>query len=151
MKVTGPTGPSGAGGARPAQGQSAAPGFQPITTSAASGAAGVTTAGAVSHISSLQALIALQVVDGPIERRRRAMGRAGKLLDALDGLKLDLLDGNLSQASMEALTRAVRDQQLSRCFGGQPALRPRPDRRGEVIEARSKAGSPSTKSITPVF
>jgi hypothetical protein len=110
MKVTGPTGPSGAAGARPAQAQSAASGFQPITTPAASGAQGVTSAGAVSHISSLEALIALQEVDGPIERRRRAMGRAGKLLDALDGLKLDLLDGTLSPASMEALTRAVREQ-----------------------------------------
>jgi hypothetical protein len=37
----------------------------------------------------------------------------------------------------------MRDQQLSGRLGGQPALRPRPDRRREVIEARSKAGSPS--------
>jgi hypothetical protein len=110
MKVTGPAGPSGASGARPAPAQSAAPGFQPITTPAAQGAAGVTSAGAVSHISSLQALIALQDVDGPTERRRRAVGRAGKLLDALDGLKLDLLEGALSPGSMEALTRAVREQ-----------------------------------------
>jgi hypothetical protein len=44
--------------------------------------------------------------------------------------------------------RPVRDQQLSRRLRGQPALRPRPDRLGEVIEARSKAGSPSTKSTT---
>ncbi len=35
------------------------------------------------------------------------------------------------------------DQQLSGRLCGQPALRPRPDRPGEVIEARSKAGSPS--------
>jgi hypothetical protein len=33
----------------------------------------------------------------------------------------------------------VRDQQLSRGLGGQPAFRPRPDRLGEVIEARSKS------------
>ena len=38
--------------------------------------------------------------------------------------------------------RPVRDQQLSGRLRGQPALRPRPDRLGEVIEARSKAGSP---------
>jgi hypothetical protein len=41
----------------------------------------------------------------------------------------------------------VRDQQLSGRLGGQPALRPRPDRLGEVIEARSKAGNPSTRLI----
>ena len=40
----------------------------------------------------------------------------------------------------------VRDQQLSRGLGGQPAFRPRPDRLGEVIEARSKSGSPSRRS-----
>ena len=38
--------------------------------------------------------------------------------------------------------RAVRDQQLSGRLGGQPPLRPCPDRPGKVIEARSKAGSP---------
>ena len=43
----------------------------------------------------------------------------------------------------------VRDQQLSGRLSGQPALRPRPDRRDEVIEARSKAGSPSMKSGMP--
>ncbi len=47
--------------------------------------------------------------------------------------------------------RPVGDQQLSGRLGGQPALRPRPDRLGEVIEARSKAGSPSTASIMIIF
>ena len=42
----------------------------------------------------------------------------------------------------------VRDQQLSGRLGGQPALRPRPDRPGEVIEARSKSGFPSAVSTT---
>jgi hypothetical protein len=37
----------------------------------------------------------------------------------------------------------MRDQQLSGRLGGQPALRPRADRVGELIEAGSKAGSPS--------
>jgi len=112
MKVTGPAGSSGATGARPAApAPSAAPGFQPIVTSApASGATGVAASAGVGQVSSLEALIALQEVDGPVERKRRAMGRAGKLLDALDGLKLDLLEGNLSPRSMEALTRAVREQ-----------------------------------------
>jgi hypothetical protein len=32
----------------------------------------------------------------------------------------------------------VRDQQFSRRLGRQPALRPRPDRLSEVLEARSK-------------
>jgi hypothetical protein len=40
----------------------------------------------------------------------------------------------------------MRDQQLSLRLGGQPALRPRADRVGEVIEARSKAGCRSRRS-----
>ena len=111
MKVTGPAGPSGAAGARPAPPPAAAPGFRPVgAPQAAAGPAGVAAAGSVGHVGSLEALMALQEVGGPLERRRRAVGRAGKLLDALDGLKLELLEGRLSPSSMEALSRAVREQ-----------------------------------------
>ena len=110
MKVSGSSGPSAAGGARPARSADAAPGFEPLMTPAAGSATGVTAAGGVSRVSSLDALMALQEVGGPLERRRRAMGRAGKILDALDDLKLDLLDGRLSPDALEALTRSVREQ-----------------------------------------
>ena len=56
-------------------------------------------------------LIALQEVGGPLERRRRATGRASHILDALDELKLELLDGGAdSRRMIEALARAVREQ-----------------------------------------
>lgn len=110
MKVNGPSGPSATGSARPAGSQAAAGGFAPIMTPSAAGAAGVGGASGVSHVSSLDALIALQEVGGPLERRRRATGRAGRILDALDTLKLELLAGGLTAAVIEALTRAVRDQ-----------------------------------------
>ena len=110
MKVSGPAGPSAAGSARPARSPDGAPGFQPIMTPSAAGASGVASAGAVSHISSLDALIALQEVGGPLERRRRAAGRASRILDALDELKIELLAGGLTAAVIEALCRAVRDQ-----------------------------------------
>jgi hypothetical protein len=110
MKVSGPSGPSATGAARPAGSQAAAGGFEPIMAPAASGAAGVSGAGGVSTISSLEALIALQEVGGPLERRRRAAGRASRILDALDDLKLELLEGGLTPTVVEALTRAVRDQ-----------------------------------------
>jgi hypothetical protein len=109
MKVSGPAGPSAAGSARPTPSQAAAGGFEAIMTPTAS-AAGVAGAGGVSAISSLDALIALQEVGGPLERRRRATGRAGRILDALDELKLQLLAGGLTPTVIEALTRAVRDQ-----------------------------------------
>jgi hypothetical protein len=38
----------------------------------------------------------------------------------------------------------VRDQQLGGRLGGQPALRPRPDRLGEVLDTGSKSGIRST-------
>ena len=79
-------------------------------TPAASGPAGVSAGGAVSRISSVDALIALQEVGGPLERRRRATGRASRILDALDTLKLELLEGGLTPSVVEALMRAVRDQ-----------------------------------------
>jgi hypothetical protein len=79
-------------------------------TPSAAGASGVASAGAVSHISSLDALITLQEVGGPLERRRRAAGRASRILDALDALKIELLAGGLTGAVIEALCRAVRDQ-----------------------------------------
>jgi hypothetical protein len=110
MKVSGPAGPGAAGSARPARSAAASGGFEAIMTPAASGAAGVSSAGAVSHVSSLDALIALQEVGGPMERRRRATGRAGRILDALDDLKIELLAGGLTASVVEALIRAVRDQ-----------------------------------------
>jgi hypothetical protein len=110
MKVSGPAGPSGIGNARPAVSPAAAGGFAPIMTPAASGAAGVSGAVGVSVVSSLDALIALQEVGGPLERRRRATRRASYILDALDELKLELLGGGLTATNIEALARAVRDQ-----------------------------------------
>jgi hypothetical protein len=110
MKVSGPSGPSAAGGARPARSTAAAGGFEPIMSPTASGAAGVSGAGGVTAINSLDALMALQEVGGPLERRRRATGRASCILDALDEMKLELLAGGLTPTVVEALARAVRDQ-----------------------------------------
>ena len=109
MKVTGPSGPSSATGARSGPARSAAPGFS-ISTPAASGPSGVTTAAGVAHVNSLDALMALQEVGGPLERRRRAVKRADTILDALEGLKIDLLEGALKPGVLEGLARAVREQ-----------------------------------------
>jgi hypothetical protein len=73
-------------------------------------AAPAAQASATAAVSSVQALIALQEVGGPLERRRRAMSRAGRILDVLDEMKVAMLDGSLSTASLDRLTRAVRDQ-----------------------------------------
>ena len=118
MKVTGPSGPAGATGARSTPAQTAGAGFS-ISTPAISTPAGVTAAASVSAVSTLEALMALQEVGGPLERRRRAVWRADKILDALDGLKIELLEGQLNPAVLERLTHAVREQ---RSMTDDPAL-----------------------------
>jgi len=111
MKVTGPSGAGQASGALGARRPAPASGFAPAGAAAAPAeAASLTGAAGVSQVSSLEALIALQEVGGPLERRRRAVGRAGVILGALEGLKLDLLDGRLTRGAIEALARAVREQ-----------------------------------------
>jgi hypothetical protein len=118
MKVTGPSGPAGAAGARSAPAQTAASGFSLSTPSVAT-PAGVTAAASINAVSTLDALMALQEVGGPLERRRRAVWRADKILDALDGLQIELLEGPLDPAVLERLTRAVREQ---RSMTDDPAL-----------------------------
>ena len=118
MKVTGPSGPAGAAGARSTPAQDAASEFS-ISTPSLSTPAGVTAAASVNAVSTLEALMALQEVGGPLERRRRAVWRADKILDALDGLKIELLEGELNPAVLERLTRAVREQ---RSMTDDPAL-----------------------------
>ena len=109
MKVTGPSGPAGAAGARSAPAQTAASGFS-LSTPSVSSSSGVTAAASVNAVSTLEALMALQEVGGPLERRRRAVWRADKILDALEGLKIELLEGPLNPAVLERLTHAVREQ-----------------------------------------
>jgi hypothetical protein len=107
MKVNGSSGagPATAPGARE---RAAASGF------ALPGAGGEVTAAArmanVSGIGSIDALIALQEVDGPLERRRRSVKRAGVILDVLDDIKLALLDGDVAPAALERLLGAVQRQ-----------------------------------------
>jgi predicted lipid-binding transport protein (Tim44 family) len=111
MKVSGPTGPGVSSGAMASRPSSPAAAFAPAApTSAPEAPASLSAAGGVAQVSSLEALIALQEVGGPLERRRRAVARAGHILTALEGLRIELLDGRLSPGAMEALTRAVRDQ-----------------------------------------
>lgn len=54
-------------------------------------------------ISTVDALIALQAVDDPAERRKRAVRHGRKALDELDALKLSLLDGSVDQSTLARL------------------------------------------------
>ncbi len=54
-------------------------------------------------VSSLDGLMALQGIENPTERKKRAVARGRKALDVLDDLKLGLLDGSLTPSIMARL------------------------------------------------
>ena len=111
MKVIGTSGVGSAGGASKPRGASGE-GFQVSQPAAAAGPAQTTRAGGVGGVMSVDAILALQEVAGPLERRRRAVGRAGKILDVLEDLKVGLLSGEASIDDLDRLRRAVRDERL---------------------------------------
>lgn len=113
MKVTGSNGLNSVSGPRAAKTQGGQGSFAlPTVGGAAASGAAAQTAG-LSGVGSLDALIALQDIGGPLERRRRAVGRAGRILDVLDELKIALLDGAMSPTSLDRLLRTVREERAS--------------------------------------
>jgi hypothetical protein len=109
MKVNGTGGVGQAGASRGAR-ASGGEGFRLPSTGETAGpsqSAGVSTTNAVMGV---EALITLQDVGGPLERRRRAVGRAGRILDVLDEVKIALLEGQLTGETLKRLQRAVREQ-----------------------------------------
>jgi hypothetical protein len=112
MKVSSTGGASavGASRAKPAGGGS---GFALPSVGGASGVSGVSQAGGVAGVGSLDALLALQADLDPMERKRRAVKRAGGLLDLLDALKLATLDGDVSTGTLSQLKNAVRQHRES--------------------------------------
>ncbi len=61
----------------------------------------------VRGLSGIEALIALQGVEAPEERRRRGVRRGKSALDVLDELKIALLSGALDQAAVGRLRAAA--------------------------------------------
>ncbi|HZC57234.1 MAG TPA: flagellar assembly protein FliX [Xanthobacteraceae bacterium] len=68
-----------------------------------------TAAVALRTLGGIDALIALQGVEHPVERRRRAVKHGRRALDAWDELKIGLLAGTLDQATMLRLKSAAAD------------------------------------------
>lgn len=110
MKVSGTSGAGQAGAARPGRAAAAGENFRIPGLGQAAGPAQLARATGVAGVSSVDALLALQDVGGPLERRRRAVGRAGRILDELDKMKVSLLEGGLGPHDLELLRRAVREE-----------------------------------------
>jgi hypothetical protein len=112
MKVSGPGGLSQPGAAKAAP-RAAGEAFRIVSTPAAGGAGQASSVSATASVMGVDALIALQDVGGPLERRRRSVGRAGRILDVLDGIRISLLGGDLSGAQLDNLARAIREQRAA--------------------------------------
>jgi hypothetical protein len=109
MKVTGST---SSGAVRPRASNSApSGGFDVAAGEESAAAASPARASAMGAVSTLDALLTLQEAPGPLERRRKAVRRASDILDALDDLKLNLLDEAApdAHAVLGRLQRSVRE------------------------------------------
>ena len=84
--------------------RAAAGGFAPHEGEAARAAAPPVT---LRTVGGIDALIALQGLEDPTERRKQAVRRGRVALDALDELKIGLLGGTLSQATLTKLKAAA--------------------------------------------
>jgi hypothetical protein len=108
MKVTGSTSAPKTGAAAPTR--PSAGGFTLPNVNTAAEAAAPARAASVGGVASLQALIALQEMGGPLERKKKAMDRGARILDVLDQIKVAMLDGELNSGALDRLTRAIREE-----------------------------------------
>jgi hypothetical protein len=69
--------------------------------------------------ANIDALLALQGIEDPTERRKRSVQRGKGALDVLDDLKLGLLSGNLNAATMSRLRDAAANLKST---SGDPGL-----------------------------
>ncbi len=142
MKVNGsasPTAAAGRGASRPVAG-----GFAPSAGAPAEDAAPAARASAASAVASLDALLALQETSTPLERRRRAVRRAGRILDALDELHLAVLDPEaLDGVALQQLQGAVREARGDTEDAGLDALLEQIEIRAAVEMAKREMRPPA--------
>jgi Class II flagellar assembly regulator len=104
MRINAPIGTAAAAASAPAGRRSTASGFI-VSEENAPRPGG--SAGGLRTVGGIDALIALQGVDDPLERRRHAVKRGRVALDALDELKIGLLGGAFSSTTLTKLRSAA--------------------------------------------
>ncbi len=141
MKVVGPNGVSTPASTRTTR---SASGFSLGQAPAAASPSAATASTAAGGVSDVSALMALQGIEGPLEKRRRAIRRGGGLLDRLDELKLALLTGDADEGSLDQLARTLREERTDDGDEGLSALLDQIDLRASVelakAEMRGKRG-----------
>ncbi len=105
MRVYGPNGTALA--SAPAMARRSAGGT--FTLSEANAPQAQSAAVALRTLGGIDALIALQGIEDPLERRRRSVKHGQRALDALDELKLGLLAGTLDHATLLRLKSVAAD------------------------------------------
>jgi hypothetical protein len=110
MRVSGPSSSNAATASRPG---ATATGFQPAETGAPDAAAPLARAPSLGAMGSLETLLALQAAPDALERRRRSVRRGERILDALDALKLAVLDGALGSDAATGLSAAIKEARLA--------------------------------------
>ncbi len=113
MKITGPSNTSSASAARGAGRATSGGVFSLSTAEAAEAAADAQRMAGLDGVMTVSALLALQGVEDPLSRKKRAMGRAGRILDMLDDLKVAMLEGAASPATLDNLARTVREERAA--------------------------------------
>ncbi len=106
MRVHGPNGTALAAAPPPAVRRSPSGTF---SLSEADAPSAQSAAVALRTLGGIDALIALQGIEDPVERRKRAVKHGRRALDALDELKLGLLAGTLDQATLLRLKSVAAD------------------------------------------
>jgi hypothetical protein len=108
MRVQGPNGTAIASAPGPAAARPA-PSGGTFTVAEAGTSQAQTPAVALRTLGGIDALIALQGIEDPVERRSRAVKHGRRALDALDELKLGLLSGTLDQTTLLRLKSVSAD------------------------------------------
>jgi hypothetical protein len=87
--------------------------------------------------TSLDALLAMQGVEDPVERRKRSVKKGRVALDVLDDLKLGLLSGSLNASTVARLRSAAADLKSSSGDTGLDAVLAEIELRVEVELAKA--------------
>jgi hypothetical protein len=77
------------------------------------------TVSAPKAAANIDALLAMQGVEDPVERRKRSVQRGKGALDVLDDLKIGLLSGNFNASTVSRLRDAAANLKSS---SGDPGL-----------------------------
>jgi hypothetical protein len=116
MRITGPSGPAPTSGKSSVR-RTTSGGFTLPQEEEAP--ASLTGGSGLTALAGIDALIALQGIDSPTDRRRRAVGRGRQALDVLDEIKLAFLSGSLDPAAVDRLRMVAQDLKDS---SGDPGL-----------------------------